>query len=82
MQLAAPPLLGLPVDEHLAGGEQLLGVPAVLGDPAQLEQLAEADDLAPDLDVFRDQARPPYARAKRLIATSARTPCRCSRKIR
>ena len=57
-QLAPAPLLGLAVDGHLAGGEQLLGVGARARDAGKLQQLAEADDVVADLDVAHRASRP------------------------
>ena len=51
MKLAAPPLLGLAVDQHAVAGEVRPRLAARLDDARDLEQRPEADHLALDLDL-------------------------------
>ena len=53
VQLRAPAVLGLAVDRHHAGFEELTGVSAVLGEVGELEELADPDRLALDRHVLR-----------------------------
>src|SRR5690242_16645959 len=50
-QLAAAPVVRLPVDQHLGAREQVLGLAPGGRDPCELEQLAEADHLTADRDL-------------------------------